>query len=61
MLAGLDPTKAAGSDTIKSIVLRTLKDQMAPMLHVNFQKSLDSGQIPSGWEKGNCYAFVQKG
>ena len=37
MLAGLDPRKASGPDTIKPIVLRSLKDQAAPMLQIIFQ------------------------
>ena len=96
MLAGLDPTKAAGPDTIKPIVLRsltvdqvakptfrsryahtpfvteqsegpmdtvasTLRDQVASMLQVIFQKSLDSGHIPFWLGKGKYCAFVQKG
>ena len=32
MLASLDPSKAAGPDAIKPIVLRSLKDQVAPIL-----------------------------
>ena len=61
MLAGLDPTKAAGPDTIKPIVLRSSNDQVAPMLQVILQKSLDSGQIPSDWKKAIVSHLFKKG
>ena len=58
MLTGLDPTIAAGPDTTKPIVLRSLKDQVAPMLQVIFKNSRDWAN-PIWLEKGNFYAFVQ--
>ena len=61
MLAGLDPTKAAGPDTVKPIVLRSLKDEVAPMLQIMFQKSLDSRQIPSDWKKAIVTPLFKKG
>ena len=42
LLAGLDPSKAAVPDAIKPVVLRTLKDQVAPILKAIFQHSSES-------------------
>lgn len=42
--------KAAGPDVIKPIVLKTLKDQISPILQIIFQQSLARGQIPSDWK-----------
>ena len=58
LLAGLDPSKAAGLDAIKPIVLRSLKDQVAPILQAIFQHSLHTGQI---WlEEGYRQTTLQK-
>ena len=46
LLAGLDPTKAAGPDAIKPVVLRPLNNKIAPILQIIFQQSLNIGQIP---------------
>ena len=61
MLTGLDPTKAAGPDTIKAIVRRSLTDQVASLLQIIFKKSLDSGQIPSDWKKTIVTPLFKKG
>ena len=48
-----DPSKAAGPDTIKPLLLRSLKYQVAPILQnlITFQQTLHTGQIPSNWQK----------
>ena len=61
LLAGLDPSKAAGPDAIKPVVLRSLKDQVAPILQAIFQASLHTGQIPSDWKKAIVTPLFKKG
>ena len=61
LLAGLDPSKAAGPDAIKPVVLRSLKDQVAPILQAIFQHSLHTGQIPSDWKKAIVTPLFKKG
>ena len=61
MLAGIDPSKAAGPDAIKPVVLRSLKDQVAPILQIIFQQSLITSQIPSDWKKTIVTPRFQKG
>ena len=61
--AGLDPSKTAGPDVIKPVVLRSLKDQVhvAPTLQIIFQQSLNTGQIPSDWKKAIVTPLFKKG
>ena len=61
LLAGLDPSKAAGPDAIKPIVLSSLKDQVAPILQLICQQSLNTGQIPSDWKKAIVTPLFKKG
>ena len=61
LLSNLNTTKAAGPDAIKPVVLKTLNDQIAPILQVIFQQSLNSGQIPSDGKEANVTPLVQKG
>ena len=61
MLAGLDPSKAAGPDAIRPVVWRSLKDQVAPILQIIFQQSLNTGQIPSDWKKAIVTSLFKKG
>ena len=50
LLKSLNPHKAAGPDQFKPmelyIVLQTLHAELAPILQVIFQKSLDSRKLP---------------
>ena len=49
LLAGLDPSKAAGPDAIK------------PKVHLIFQQSVKTGQIPSDWKKAIVTPLFKKG
>ena len=42
-----------GPDQFKPIVLQTLHAELAPILQVIFQKSLDSGKLPYIWKEAN--------
>ena len=44
----LQPEKACGPDAIPNQVLKNCSKALAPGIAVLFQKSLDSGQIPTG-------------
>ena len=61
ILAGLDHSKAAGPDVIKPVVLKPLKDLVAPILQIIFQQSLITGQIPSDWKKAIVTHLFKKG
>ena len=61
LLKGLNPHKAAGPDQLKPIVLQTLHKELAPILKLIFQKSLDTGRLPSIWKKANVPPIFKKG
>ena len=47
LLKDLNTHKAAGPDQLKPIVLQRLRDVIAPILQVIYQKSLDTGRVPN--------------
>ena len=51
LLTGLNPTKAAGLDTMKPVVLKELANEIAPVVTVIFQLSMDTGPDPPGWKQ----------
>ena len=53
LLKSLNPNKAAGPDQFKPIVLQTVHAELAPILQVIFQKSLDCGKLPHIWKEAN--------
>ena len=61
LLKSLNPHKAVGPDQIKSIVLQTLHAELAPILQVLFQKSLDSGKLPHIWKEANVSPIFKEG
>ena len=61
LLKGLNPHKAASPDQLKPIVLQTLHKELTPILKLIFQKSLDTGRLPSIWKKANVSPIFKKG
>ena len=55
------PHKASGTDQLKPIVLKTLRKELAPILHVIFQRSIDQGKLPSMWKEANLSPLFKKG
>ena len=53
LLKKLNPHKAAGPDQIKPIVLQTLHKELAPILQVIFQRSVNQGKLPNIWKDAN--------
>ena len=49
LLSDLNPHKAAGPDQLKPLVLQRLREVIAPVLQVIYQKSLDTGRMPKDW------------
>ena len=58
---GLNPHKAAGPDKFKPIVLQTLHKELAPILQLIFQRSLDTGKLPDIWKEANVSPIFKKG
>ena len=61
LLKNLQPHKASGPDCIPNTVLKTCADNIAPILTIIFQKSLDSGSLPTDWLIANISSAFKKG
>ena len=55
-----NPHQAAGADNIKPLVLRQLREEIAPIIQVIFQKSIDSGRVPKDWNGANVCPLLKK-
>ena len=61
LLSNLKPDKAAGPDSIKPVVLKQLKIEIAPVLCLLFEKTLQTGQLPSDWKNAQVCSLFKKG
>ena len=61
MLGTLKPHKAAGPDMIRPLILRDLRDTIAPILQVIFSRSLETGKLPRDWKVANVVPIFKKG
>ena len=61
LLLSLDPSKAPGPDGISAKILKIAGEAIAPVLTRIFQKSLDTGEIPSCWLRANVTPLFKKG
>ena len=61
LLSNLNPDKAPGPDGIKPIVLKELREELAPIIQLLFQKSISTGKIPTDWTKANVSPVFKKG
>ena len=53
LLKGLSPHKAAVPDKFKPVVLQTLHKELAPILQLIFQRSIDTGENMRHWKEAN--------
>ena len=61
LLQGLKIHKAPGPDGISPRVLKELSTTIAPMLTLIFQKSYDTGEVPTDWREANVAPIYKKG
>ena len=61
LLHKLKPGKAAGPDMLKPLLLRELRDKIAPIIKVIFDRSLQTGKLPADWTKANVMPVFKKG
>ena len=61
LLKNLKPNKAAGPNKIRPLVLRELREEIAPILEAIFTKSLDTGKLPDDWKSANVVPIYKKG
>ena len=60
LLKGLNPHKASGPDKFKPSVLQTLHKELAPILQLIYQRSLDAGKLPTIWKEANVSPIIVK-
>ena len=61
LLQNLKVDKAAGPDSLKPIVLKELRHEILDLVSLIFQKSLNTGQVPTDWTKANVSPLYKKG
>ena len=61
LLNDLDPSKACGSDQIKPRILKELATNISPILCIIYQKSLNTGEVPTDWRTAHVSPIYKKG
>jgi hypothetical protein len=61
LLSNLDPSKAAGPDELKPKILKELADNISPTLLLIFNKSLETGVVPTDWHTAHVSPIYKKG
>ena len=61
MLGTLKPHMAAGPDQIRPLILKELRDQIAPILQVICTRSYETGELPREWKSANVVPIYKKG
>ena len=61
LLSNLNPDKAQGPDDIRPIIMKELREEIAPVIQLLFKKSISMGKIPSDWTKANVSPVFKKG
>ena len=46
LLHNLKPSKAAGPDRLKPLLLKELRDKIAPIIQIIFERSIQTGKLP---------------
>ena len=61
LLTGLNPNKVQGPDEISPRLLKELHTEIAPILTIIFQRSLDTGIVPKDWKHAIITPAFKKG
>ena len=61
LLKNLIPKKAAGPGRIKTVILQELRVELAPIIKVLFERSLESGAVSLIWNTANVSPIFKKG
>ena len=61
LLKNLKPGKAAGTDRLKPILLKELREEIASIIQVFFERSIKTGKLPSEWCRAQVSPIFKKG
>ena len=61
LLPNLNPSKAAGPDELKPKILKELAHNISPVLCLIFNKSLETGGVPTDWRTVHVSPIYKKG
>ena len=61
LLANLNPSKASGPDQVPGRILKTLSNELAPVLTHIFRQSLSEGKVPRDWSTALITPVFKKG
>ena len=61
LLKNLKPGKAAGPDRLKPTLLKELSEEIAPIIQVIFERSLQTGKLPSERCRAQVTPILKKG
>ncbi len=61
LLSNLKPHKASGPDSISARLLKEIAHQLAPVLNLLFQNSIDQGTLPDDWKHTIINLIFKKG
>ena len=61
LLQNLKPFKAAGPDKLKPLLLKELREEIAPIIQIIFERSLQTGKLPADWCKVQVTPVFKKG
>ena len=57
----LKPRKAAGPDILKPVLLKELREEIAPIIQVIFERFLQTGKLPFEWCRAQVTPIFKKG
>ena len=60
LLRKVNPNKTSGPDSVQARFLKKLADEIAPLLTIIFNKSLEQGEVPLDSRKANVTAIYKK-
>ena len=61
LLKNLKSSKSTGPDSIPAFILKEAAQELAPILTLIFQRSLDTGIVPEEWRKAWIVPIYKKG
>ena len=61
LLRSTQPHKGTGPDSVPARILKEATEELAPVLALLFQLSLDMGMVPDDWNRDNVVPLFKKG